>query len=430
MSILSTRRLIASITLALLSMRFRRLVGPKLGDRYRCRGKAKQGSSMQHPGRAQILHLGFEDFRRPGNGGGSIRTHEMNRRLAAHYEITVLVAQFKGSVDRVEDGVRYIHIGRPWGYFGSIITYFVAVPFQIRRHEARLVVEDFAAPVSSCLSPLWSRKPHLAMVQWLNAKHKSKQYHLPFWLIESLGLWLHTNYIAVSRELADTIAARRSGAIVDVIANGVPPMAFGESLGKVRKDIVFLGRVEREQKGLDLLLDAYSRVAPHTSDDLLLIGDGPDEQWARSRVCELNLGERVQMLGRIEGAEKVAILSRAGVVAMPSRFETFGMVAVEAFAAGAAVVCFDIDCLREVVPEVLGDRVTPFDIDGYAEALLRRLSTDSDTDLGTAWQVESRRRNFALDYDWDVLANRQKLVYDRFTRLHDDSCDSHNSGPR
>lgn len=350
----------------------------------------------------RVLHLGFQDFRQPGSGGGAVRTHEINRRLAPDFDVTVLTTRYADSQDRVEDGVRYVHVGRAWGYFGSILTYFGAVPFALRKHRADLVVEDFAAPFSSCLSPLWTRRKMVAMVQWLNAREKSRQYHLPFWLVEKWGLRLHHRYIAVSSDLADKIRLGSAGADVTVIANGVPAESFGIELHQPRRDVLFVGRLEREQKGLDLLLEAYAQIATLTADNLLIMGDGPDETWLRGRIAELGLTERVQLLGRREGADKDAALATARVVAMPSRFETFGMVAVEALAAGAPVVAFDIPCLQEVVPPELGALVPAFDVAALGAALL---AADSSPEL------EERRRAFARRYDWDCLAVEQGRVY-------------------
>ncbi len=354
--------------------------------------------------RLHILHLGFEDYRQPGSGGGAIRTHEIDKRLVQEHEITVLTSKYQGSIDRVEDGVQYIHIGRPWGYFGSILTYFAALPFAARKYKADVVIEDFAAPFSSCLTPLWSRGPIVAMVQWLNAKEKSAQYHLPFWITEKIGLRLHKHYIAVSQELADRIRLANPKASVEVIPNGVPASAFDQPLGQSRKDIVYIGRIERAQKGLDLLLDAFAEIAPKTTAQLVLVGDGPDEAWVRSRIRNLGITQRVTLAGRINGSKKHTMLATAKVVAMPSRFETFGMVAIEAMSAGTDVVAFDIPCLREVVPQGLGTLVPAFDIDVYAKALLNSLDTRDSL------KNEESRRTFASRFNWDAIAAAQQLV--------------------
>ena len=71
----------------------------------------------------------------------------------------------------------------------------------------------------------------------------------------------------------------------------------------------------------------------------------------------------------------------ARLTVMPSRFETFGIVAVESHAVGTPVLAFDIDCLREVVPEGTGLLVPAFDVAASAESLVE-LSADADRSVG------------------------------------------------
>jgi glycosyltransferase involved in cell wall biosynthesis len=374
--------------------------------------KRDQNIDRQASARLRILHLGFEDFRKPGNGGGSIRTYEINRRIAKQHDVTVLVTKFKGYQDRTEDGVRYIHVGLPLGYFGGILSYFAVLPFVARKYKADLVVEDFAAPFSSCLSPLWTRSRTIAMVQWLNAREKSQQYHLPFWITEKIGTRIQDNYIAVSHDLAEKITQANPMATVTVVGNGVPATAFKQPLYTARKDILYVGRLERAQKGLDLLIAAFAKIVDHTDANLVLVGNGPDEKWARSYVKELGLTNRVIFKGRVNGKAKDALFTKAKIVAMPSRFETFGMVAIEGLAGGAPVIAFDIPCLREVVPQGLGIVVPAFEVDQFVDALMKELSAKPDKKL------EAKRRAFAKAYDWDTLAKEQEHVYMELLKAH------------
>src|SRR5687768_12589615 len=66
----------------------------------------------ERPGALRVLHLGFEDPRMPGSGGGSVRTREVNRRLgAAGIAVTVLTTRYPGCADGTYEGVRYEHVG-------------------------------------------------------------------------------------------------------------------------------------------------------------------------------------------------------------------------------------------------------------------------------------------------------------------------------
>jgi glycosyltransferase involved in cell wall biosynthesis/O-antigen/teichoic acid export membrane protein len=361
--------------------------------------------------RPKVLHLGFEDHHRPGSGGGSVRTHQINRRLADRFDVTVLTTTWPGAEDRIEDGVRYVHIGSPRGHWASLLSYFAVLPFHARRHAADLVVEDFAAPFSSALSPLWDPRPKLAVVQWLNAREKSRQYKLPFFLVESLGVRLHGRYIAVSDDLADTIRRRNPRAEVTAVPNGVEAESFAVPSSD-SGDIVYLGRLEIAQKGCDLLIEAFARIAPRTDARLILAGDGPDQRKLEEMATRFGIADRVAFAGRVDGRAKHELLAGARLVAMPSRFETFGMVAVEALSCGTPVVAFEIPCLRAVVPPDCGELVPAFDVDAYADRLLA-LVTDPDR----AAAMGARGREFARAYDWDAIADQQAAVY--LEVLHD-----------
>ena len=114
-----------------------------------------------------------------------------------------MCARYAGSVDRVEDGVRYVHVGRNWGHWPSLLTYFMSLPLALRRYGSDLVVEDFAAPFGSIGIPWMTRRPVVGVVQWLFAAPMKTKYHLPFPWVERLGTRSHRRLIAVSADLGE-----------------------------------------------------------------------------------------------------------------------------------------------------------------------------------------------------------------------------------
>ena len=358
----------------------------------------------------RVLHLGFEDPLMPGAGGGSVRTHQINRRLAAlGFDVTVLTTTYPGARERVQDGVRYVPVGIGQGRnrLTRLLGYIVRLPLETRRRrqDADLVVEDFFAPFSTMAAPLWAGRPTVGMVQWLHARDKARQYKLPLHWLERLGVRSHHRLIAVSQGTASKLAALNPAASVDVVGNGISPESLEGEIG-LGRHVLFVGRLELHLKGLDLLLAAWATAARQIGDKLIIAGSGPDTEKIERLIASLGLGSSVELVGWVSGEHKLALMRSARLVVVPSRHETFGLVAVEALASGTPVMIFDIPCLREVVPAGCGWQVEPFDTEALAAELVRRYSDEAAlVDAGR------RGRAFARNFDWDVQARRQADIY-------------------
>lgn len=359
--------------------------------------------------RPRILHLGFEDPRKPGAGGGSVRTLEINSRLTADFDIVVACARFAGCKPYTQDGVRYVHLGFGTGRDVSAATYFAAQTRAVRRYAPDLVVEDFGAPISTWGLPRTTAIPVVGVVQWLFAEEKSRQYRLPFDRIERYGLAAHRTLIAVSDDLGERLRVRNPLADVHVVPNALPPEALLTSHDGARSGVRYLGRIEDAQKGLSLLLRAYAIAVDSPggiSQDVFIAGEGPDRARLEALAADLGIANRIHFVGPVHPADRFAWLAAAQVVAMPSRYETFGMVAAESMAVHSPVVAFDIDCLRNLVDETTGRRVAAFDVQAYATAL-------KELDANAALR-ESLGRKGAADVahlTWDNTAQQQASIY-------------------
>jgi glycosyltransferase involved in cell wall biosynthesis len=355
-----------------------------------------------------ILHLAYEDPAQPGAGGGSVRTREINRRLSARHTITALTSGYLGAVPRVEDGINWVPIGTRGAGKLDRLSYFALLAPAVARAHFDLLVEDFGAPFSVALSPLFTRQPVVASVQWLFAREMRQKYRLPFDVVEGAGLRFYHRFIAVSGWLADEIRRRRAGAEVVTIANGADPLAY-KAAPAAPRHLIFVGRLDLAQKGGDLLLESAALMRGLLGSrmpSLLIVGDGPDQAQMEQLAYKLDLTDIVSFCGRITGAEKYRLMAEAHAVLMPSRFETFGMVAVEAQAAGAPVVAYDVGPLAEVAGGGEASLIRPFDVAAFAEAAAALVADPEQAD-----RCRAAGRSWARRYNWDELAVRQEQFY-------------------
>jgi phosphatidyl-myo-inositol alpha-mannosyltransferase len=139
-----------------------------------------------------------------------------------------------------------------------------------------------------------------------------------------------------------------------VIPNGVDVGRLGRAVPIARwqdgtRNILFLGRFE-SRKGLLDLLKAY-RILRRTGCNcrLLVVGGGPQEREARRYIMARGMGG-VEFLGRVTDTERDSLFKTADVYCSPATGrESFGIVLLEAMAAGTAIVCSDIHGYKGVV---------------------------------------------------------------------------------
>jgi phosphatidylinositol alpha-mannosyltransferase len=208
---------------------------------------------------------------------------------------------------------------------------------------------------------------------------------------------------AVSEE-ANRQVTLTFGRECEILPNGVDvaSLASGAVWPAPVPAIAFVGRHE-QRKGLASLLDAFAGLDRDA--DLWVMGDGPEGAALRGRNVP-----RVQWLGKVPEEEKQARLRGATVACFPAlEGESFGVVLLEAMAAGTAVVASDIDGYRTVAR---ADReallVTPDDPQAI-QAALRRLLDDPAL---RGEQVEAGRHR-ADEFSMDHLAERFVPLYER-----------------
>jgi glycosyltransferase involved in cell wall biosynthesis len=156
---------------------------------------------------------------------------------------------------------------------------------------------------------------------------------------------------------------------------------------------LFLGRLDVKQKGLDYLLESFSKAA-RLRDDVVLILAGPDERGDRQVLRELiaryGIGQKILFTGVISGTLKTSMLAAADVFVQPSRFEGGSVALVEALYLGLpVVVTHGTGLSREIEDNQLGMVVAP------GGELTRALEAMMDPEVRQRYA--GRGRQFVLD---------------------------------
>lgn len=213
-------------------------------------------------------------------------------------------------------------------------------------------------------------------------------------------------------DAARSTAEALSGPIDEVLFNGVDLTRFSERPASPRgATVLFLGRHE-PRKGLAVLLEAFSALAAAPdapAATLWVAGGGPETESLRARYPE---SDRVRWLGILSDEEVVRRLSGAAVLCAPSLGgESFGMVLVEAMAAGAAVVASDIPGYRDAAAGH-ARLVPPGDAGALGAALARTLAE------GPAPEARRRASEHAAAWSMTRLAARYVELYGRAAVAH------------
>jgi len=221
----------------------------------------------------------------------------------------------------------------------------------------------------------------------------------------------------ISGRIAVSAAARRlqvehlGGDAVE-IPNGVAVdhYATAEPLpGYPRPGTVgFLGRYDEPRKGMPVLLDGLARLAPDRPELRLLIAGRGDADGLLSELPPVLAG-RVELMGQVSEADKARMLRSIDVYCAPNLGgESFGIILLEAMAAGAPIVASDLDPFRRVLDD--GRAGTLFRT-GDPAALAKALAGLLDDPARRQRLVEIGAEVVA-GYDWPVVAKQIVAVYE------------------
>ena len=375
-------------------------------------------------------------------GGLGRHVHALSEALAAAgHEVTVVTQEVDGSPsDETVHGVRILRVANdlPQLPQSDLLAWVMAFNHGIARAALRVgrespydvihahdwLVTHAAATVKEALG--------LPLVATLHATEAGRHQG---WLPTDLSKTIHAMewWLTYQARRVITCSAHMQWEAtrlfelppdsVDVVPNGIDldrwSVSSEAALGARREYagggplIVYTGRLEYE-KGVHTLLRAMPRLRRRFPGIRLVVaGQGTHADELRALARRLRLGSSVRFAGWLGEERLIALAAAADCAIVPSLYEPFGMVALEAAACGTPLVVGDTGGLREFVDHgITGLRFTPDDVPGLADAvssllrdevLARRMSRD-------ARQVLDR------EYRWSAIAARTAGVYERAAR--------------
>jgi glycosyltransferase involved in cell wall biosynthesis len=229
----------------------------------------------------------------------------------------------------------------------------------------------------------------------LSGADMRRRYRIPFDRVERQGLRWYRTFVVLNEADEDAVRTANPAATVVRIPNGVTLPADEEVAAGREEHILFLGRIDVTQKGLDLLLAAVGSDPP-----LPVVIAGSGTRREEEQLRRLAAGSRVRLVGRVDGAEKARLLRDCAFMVVPSRYETFCLSALEAMAYGKPVVHFDLERLRWI-GDGCGLRVPAFDVDALRTAV-GSLASDAETRRAMGRSARAR----SLEFGWDAAAER------------------------
>lgn len=363
----------------------------------------------------KICHLIYDDVDNPWlGGGGALRAREIYRRLAQEHEITLVTGSFPGTpAEEFKEGIRLLRVGNSESYARSRLEYCRGALSHLKNQEWDVWVHEFSA-----FAPLWIparlRRRGILFFYHFVGHHALKKHALVggiAWAAEVLTLRGYRRIVTISPSVAERVERKLAGrqVRVDCIYTGVDRRYF-DLEPREESYVLYFGRTDIHTKGLDTLVHAFARIAPECPEIALkFAGRNTPEAQARLRgmVEAAGIASRVELLGEVDEEEKGELLRRSLFVCMPSRYEGWGIAAVEAAAAAKAVLGTRVSGLEDAVRHgETGILVGAGQVEELAQGMRMLIE-----DIPGRREMGARGREWARQFDWDRIAASQEEVY-------------------
>jgi glycosyltransferase involved in cell wall biosynthesis len=348
-------------------------------------------------------------------GGIEVHLRDLVKDQTKTHSVTVIVANERmRTIREHQDGARLIRLSCV-GSIGSMPV-CPALPWNLHQTKADLIHLHMPNPAAAFAYIVSRSKTPLVMTHHSDTMGRAGIRRLSDPFVRQ-AMQRAARIIVTTKRYADTSdELRKYENKIEVVPLGIDPKRFAAAdlsiVRKIREQfgpklIIAIGRLV-PFKGFETMIRAMQRVRGH----LLLVGDGPLRKRLEVTAAECGIAGRVHFAGKIDNGQIPNFLSASDVFVLPAinRAESFGIVQLEAMAAGLPVVNTSIN---SGVPEVsidgqTGLTVPPGDLEGLGHAIQMLLDRK---DLREKFGAAAKARVNA-EFTVDLMCARTMRIYE------------------
>jgi glycosyltransferase involved in cell wall biosynthesis len=351
-------------------------------------------------------------------------TEEQVRVLSAHHDVAVVNPLLTNNghvgIDECEFRgvrtvtVRYKHVRK------TLTTPYVAATWRGLRHVRPQLKPEcihghglYPAGFAAVLIGRVLRVPVVITEQWGQLRARAAYSRV----IRSIMKFTlrSAQMIAISKFLAEEMRELEPRSTVAIVPNMIAPDFLEVEPVRARKaggecELLFVGSIRDNRKGLEETLRAmrlYLDSPDAVPCRLTIIGEGMKRAWFEELATTLGLADRCRFLGNRTRGQVARAMMDCDVFIMPSKYETFGVVYVEAMACGKPVIACSGGPAEEIIPPWAGALVPPRDHVALAHSLGRVINELDNYD-------ERRIADYAIrNYGPEAIATAISRVYER-----------------
>jgi glycogen(starch) synthase len=243
---------------------------------------------------------------------------------------------------------------------------------------------------------------------WLSGTVSRQVHALESWLVHDSD-----SLIACSASMRDEITALFGPELgeISVIPNGIDTDGWPFAPRRAHPgpaELLYFGRLEYE-KGVHDAIAALPRIRrTHPGTTLTIAGDGTQLDFLTAQARKNKVLKATNFVGRVDHSQLLALLHRADAAVLPSLYEPFGIVALEAAAAGTPLITSTAGGLGEaVIDGVTGLSHPPGDVAALTEAIRELLASPA----AAQQRATAARERLTSDFAWQTVAAETSQVY-------------------